>query len=231
MIQVVTPPWFYGKDLIIDIVSVFVLSLIAFFSIRYYRINKKNRNYIYLAISFLLMAVSFLAKILTNFTVYYHIYEIRDFGIYTLTHYSIKASTILFDAAYLFYRLLMIAGLYILYSIYQKSQPKSNIYLIAFFILVSAYFSQSQYYIFHLTALMLLALITIQLYNNFRKNMQHNAKLLAISFAIIGISQIFFMSAGFSSLLYVIAETIQLLGYSILLITFIKVLRNAKKKE
>ena len=231
MIQVVTPQWFYGKDLMIDVVSVFVLSLIAFFSIRYYKINRKNKNHLYLAVSFFLIAVSFLAKILTNFTLYYHIFETKTFGLYTLTYHTIKASAILFDIGYLFYRILMLLGLYMLYSIYYKDQPKSNIFIIAFFILISTYFSQAAYSTFHLTALAFLALITLHLYKNFRKNRQFTAKLLASSFAIISVSQVFFMSATFNNLLYVIAEAIQLIGYLILLITFFKVLRNAKKKE
>ena len=232
MIQVAyTPQWFYGKDLAIDVVSAFVLLLIAFFSLRYYRIEKKNKNYLYLAVSFLLIAVSFFFKILTNFTIYYKIFETKYFGLFTLTYQSVKTNDILFILGYLVYRLLFLLGLYILYSIYQKNQPKSNIFLIAFFILISTYFSQSAYYIFHLTALVLLSLITMQYYANYKKNGQFTAKLLTGSFAIIGMSQIFFIFVIFNQVIYVIAELIQLLGYLFLLTTFFKVLRNVKKKR
>ena len=226
-----TPVWFYGKDLYIDTVGLFVLSLIAFFSLRYYKLDKKNKNYIYLASSFFLIALSFFFKILTNFTIYYKVLETKTFGLFTITYHGIKTSNILFFVGFLAYRLLTLVGLYILYSIYQKRQSKSNIFLIIFFILISTYFSQSAYYIFHLTALIFLALIISQYRNNYKKNRQFTARLLATSFGIIAISQVFFVFASIDNFLYVIAEIIQLFGYLILLTTFVKVLRNAKKKE
>ncbi len=227
---VFTPQWFYGKDIIIDIVSIFVLSLIAFFSIKYYRIERKNKNYLNLAVSFLLIAFSFVFKILTNFTIYYHVLETKTVGLYTIIYHTVAVSDMLFFLGYLLYRLLILIGLYILYSIYQKNQPKSNIFLIVFFILISTYFSQSAYYIFHLTSFVFLSMITMQYYSNHKKNKQLTAKLLTSSFTIIGISQVFFMFAGIKEVLYVIAEIVQLFGYLVLLMTFIKVLRNAKKK-
>ena len=225
------PQWFYGKDILIDAVSIIVLGLIASFSVRYYKLERKNKNYLYLSVSFLLIAFSFIFKIIANFTIYYHVFETKTIGLYTITYQTVTASGILFFAGYLIYRLLSVLGLYLLYSIYQKNQPKSNIFLIVFFILISTYSSQSAYYIFHLTSFVFLSLLTIQYYSNYKKNKQLTSKLLANSFAVIAASQIFFMFAGFNTNLYVVAEIIQLVGYLILLETFIKVQRNAKKKR
>ena len=231
MIQVVyTPQWFYSKDLLIDTISAFVLLLIASFAVRYYKLNKKNNNYLYLAGSFFLIALSFLFKILTNFTIYYKVFVTRHLGDFILTYPAVQVSNILFLAGFLFYRLLTLLGLYMLYSIYQKSQSKSNIYLIVFFILVSTYFSELEYFIFHLTSLAFLSLITLQFYNTYKKNKQPTSKFVTASFAIIGVSQIFSIFVFYDNLYYVIAELIQLVGYLILLTTFIRVLRDAKKK-
>ena len=229
MIQI--SQWFYGEDLIIDLVSAFVLLLIALFSLRYYKVERKNKNYIYLAISFLLIAVSFFFKILANFTVYYKFFEVRNIGLLTLTFLHVKTSDILFIFGYLIYRLLHLLGLYILCLIYQKNQSKYNIFLMVFFIMISTYSSESAYYIFHLTALVLLSLITIQYYENYKKNKLFNSKMLTNSFAIIGLSQILFIFVQLNKEFYVAAEIIQLVGYLILLTTFVKVLWNAKKKE
>lgn len=226
-----TPQWFYGKELLIDVVSACVLLLIAFFSLRYFKVDRKNKNYLYLASSFLLIALSFTAKILTNFTINYHVLETINFGTFSLVHRSIKTSDALFFAGYLFHRILMLLGLYALYSIYQKHQSRANMFIAAFLIIVSVYFSKSEYYTFHLTALLLLILVTKQFYINFRKSGQFTAKLLAISFAVISASQIFFMFAGFGNIIYAAAGAIQLGGYSLLLVTFIRVLYDAKKKK
>ena len=231
MIQVVyTPQWFYSKDLLIDTVSAFVLLLIASFAVRYYKLNKKNKNYLYLAGSFFLIAMSFLFKILTNFTIYYKVFVTRHLGDFILTYPTIQVSNILFLAGFLFYRLLTLLGLYMLYSIHQKNQSKSNIFLMVFFILILTYFSELEYFIFHIVALALLALITLQYYRTYRKNKQPASKFVTASFAIIGVSQIFSIFVFYNNVYYVIAELIQLVGYLILLMTFIRVLRDAKKK-
>ena len=230
MIQVVySPKWFYGKDIIIDSISLLVLLLIAFFSFKYYKI-KKNKNHIYLGFSFCLIALSFLFKILTNFTVYYNVLETHNFGLLTLTYQTTKVSEILFYAGFLAYRLLMLVGLYMLYSIYVK-QPKSNILLVIFFILVSTYFSQSAYYIFHLTALFLLALITVHYCKNYFNTKNKSTKILASSFGIITLSHLFSMLANLSTRFYVIAEVVQLVGFAVLLASFLMVLSHGRKKD
>lgn len=230
MIELVySPQWFYGKDIIIDIVSIFVLFLIGFFAIKCYRMNKKNKNYLLLAISFFTLAASFIFKILTNFTIYYKIIEIKNIGVVTLTYQTIKSTNTLFFIGFMLYRILTLIGLYILYSIYTK-QTKSNMFLIIFLIIISTYFSQSAYYIFHLTSLILLILITMQYWDIYKKNKLIPSKMLVFSFAIIAISQIIFMFVHLNQLLYVISEIVQLIGYISLLIAFILVLKHGKKR-
>ena len=230
MVQVIySPKWFYGKDIIIDLVSIFVLVLIAFFSLRSYKV-RKNKNYIYLAASFIILAVSFLFRILTNFTVYYKVLETKDLGFITLTYQTIKTSEALFIIGFFAYRLLNLLGLYFLYSIYHK-QPKSNIFLISYLILVSTAFNKLTYHIFHLTSFILLIFITRQYLKNYYDNKSKAAKLIAFSFGIITSSEIFFGLVTVSTRFYVMAEIIQLIGYALLLCAFFMVLRHGRKKD
>ena len=230
MIQLVfTPPWFYGKDILIDIISIIVLLMIAFFSLRYYRIDRKNSNYLFLSASFFLIAVSFIFKILTNFTIYYHALDGDKFDFIIFTHSVAKTSGTFFYLGFFFYRLLTLLGLSALYSIYQKELPKGNIFLVLYLMVMLTYFSQGTYYVFHLTSLILMSLIAMQFYRNYRLNKSRTAKLLVISFVVITISQLVFIFIKLAPMLYVAAEFIQLCGYIMLLFTFIKVLSNAKK--
>jgi hypothetical protein len=230
MVEVVfSPVWFYGKDIVIDIVSIVVLFLIAFFSFRYYRLDTKKKNYIYLALSFLMIGISFIFKILTNFTIYYKVLETRHFGLFTFTYETLKQSDTLFFIGFLLYRLLMLFGLYVLYTIYYK-QSKSNMLLVFYLIIISTYFSQSAYYIFHITSFIFLVLLSLHLLTDFKKK-PATAKLLASSFIIITISNLFFVFVNLNLLFYVISEIIQLIGYILLLITFIMVLTHGKKKK
>jgi hypothetical protein len=231
MIEIVyTPTWFYGKDLIIDIISVCVLLLIAIFSAHYYRINRLKKNYFYLALSFSLLAIAFICKIAMNFSIEYNIVETRNLGFVTLAYETIKSSDTLFYMGFLLYRLLTLLGLYILYTIYQR-QTKTTIFLMLYMIIIATYFSQAYYHIFHFTALILLLLITHQHIKHYRENNLSTTRMLAISFGIIALSQVIFVVNRINSFFYVTGEIVQLMGYIMLLLTFITVLRYGKKKN
>lgn len=230
MVDIVyTPQWFYGKDIVIDIFSLIVLLLIAYFAFNYYRINKNKKNLI-LASAFTMIGLSFFFKILTNFTIYYHVLETKRIGFITFTYNTVKPSDTLFIVGFLIFRLLMLIGFYMVYSLYKK-QPKTNILLIAYLLIVSTYYSVNAYYIFHLTALILHATISWELYKNYQKTQVDTARLLMISFFMITLSHMAFIYIGYYHVLYVLAEIIQAIAYTLLLITFIQVLTHAKKKK
>jgi hypothetical protein len=229
MIEVVfTPQWFYGKDLIIDFISLLVLLFIAYFSFSYFRLNKQIK-YCNLSLSFLLLALSFIFKIMMNFTIYYNVLETKKIGFITFSYNVLKSSDTLFFVGFLVYRLLTLIGLYMLYSLYKK-QPKTNIFLIAYLLIISTYFTQSAYYVFHMTSLILLVMITYEMFRNYKKKKHNTTKWLTISFGIITLSQILFIYVKLNHNLYVIGEVIQLVGYVLLMITFLKVLYYGKKK-
>jgi len=231
MIELIySPKWFYGKDIIIDIISIIILLLIAYFSLKYYNMNKKNKNYLFFSVSFGLIALSFIFKIITNFTLYYSAIETKQIGLFTLTYNYFQSTSVLFTIGFLFYRILMLIGLFILYSIYSKPNLMYSLFII-YLLLISSYFSRSAYYVFHLTSLLILLGITIQYLYNYKKNHRKTNKWLLYSFSLITLSQIVFVFIGINSLFYVIAEGIQLFGYIALVITFIKVLIDGKKKR
>ena len=230
MVQVVfSPKWFWGKDIFIDSIAVFVLILIAIFVTRYYRI-KKSRNYLYFAISFYLIALSFLSKILINFTIYYQILHTQVIGSIQYTQTILKSSEILSISGLFFYRLLTLIGLFMLYSIYEK-QSKANILLMAFFIITSVFLSKEEYYIFYILSFIFLGIISNRYYQNYKKNKRKETAMLAASFAVIALSQIPFILVSFTRHLYVAGEIVQLIGYIILLFTFVSVLKHGREKN
>ena len=230
MVQVVfSPKWFWGKDILIDSIALAVLLLIAIFATKYYRI-KKSKNYLYLALSFYLIALSFFSKILINFTIYYQVLHTQIIGSIEYTQVILKSSEILSISGLFFYRLFMLLGLFTLYSIYEK-QFKANIILMVYFIIISISFSKEEYYIFYLTSLILLGIISNRYYQNYRNNKEKTSGMLAASFSVITLSQIFFMLVNFTKHFYVVGEVIQLIGYIALLITFITVLKHGREKN
>ncbi|MCD4760259.1 hypothetical protein K8R33_05240 [archaeon] len=227
-----SPEWFYLPSTIIDFFSFIVIISISLISLRYYRLNKLNKKYYYLAFSFFLVGMSFLFKLITNLTVYYdQISPINNPEIIKTTVDTIISYNIFSYLTFAAFTFLNLLGLYYLYSVYNKEQPKSSIFLIAYFILITTYFSQLNYYIFHLTALILLGLITTLYIKKYQISKYPNTKGLAYSFGIIAISQLLFIFTKIGNLFYVAGEIIQLGGYALLLLIIKKVLNDGKKTK
>ncbi|MBI2541486.1 hypothetical protein HYV80_02145 [Candidatus Woesearchaeota archaeon] len=230
MVQVVfSPKWFWGKDIFIDSIALVVLLSIAIFATNFYRV-KKSKNYLYLALSFYLIALSFFSKMLINFTIYYQVLHTRMIGSIEYSQVILKSSEILAVSGLFLYRLFTLLGFFMLYSIYEK-QSKANIILVIYFTIISIFFSKEEYYIFYLTCLIFLGVISNRYYQNYRKNRKKTSGMLAASFSVIALSQIFFMFVKFTKHFYVVGEGIQLIGYILLLVTFITVLKHGREKD
>ena len=226
-----SPRWFYGKDILIDVVSIIVLLLIGYCSFRFYRFNKPKKEHFLFSLSFFLLALAFVFKILTNFTLYTHVWKTLQFGLFNLTYQTIYYSDTLLIVGTLISRLLVLLGLYTLYLVYYKEQLKSAIFFMIYFILITTYFSNNAYYLFHFTNFLFLTFIIYKYVQNYHCTQDIPAKFILYSFCLIALSQIGFMFVDLSSLWYVAAELIQLSAYLLLLISFMMVLRYGKKKK
>ena len=230
MIKLVySPSWFFGKDLLIDIISLVVLLLISSFAVRCYRLNK-NRNYLNFSLSFSLLALSFLSKILTNFTIYYTSIMHHDFGPFILTYQALLSSKILILIGFIGYFFFGMAGLLSLLLVYKKDTSRAMVFLLVYLVLIATYLSMIDYFFFHLTSLLLLVFITSTYLKNYEKNMSASSGLLAYAFLTITFSQLIFTFIGFCTLCYVFAEGVQLAGYLMLFGVFFRIIKNGKKK-
>jgi len=143
---------------------------------------------------------------------------------------TIRTYNIFSNFTFTIFAFFSLIGLYLLYKLYQGKQSYSNVLLMSYFILISTYFSNSNYYIFHLTSLIFLMAISSFYWKQYSKNKFINTKLLAYSFSIITASQIFFIFTTFGKLFYLTGEIIQLGGYALLLIIITHIQKNGKKK-
>jgi hypothetical protein len=230
MIKIVyTPVWFHGNEILIDLISVVVLSLLLIFTYKCFRIDKTNKNYLFAAIAFALLDLSFIFKILTNFTIYYATNITRHIGPVTLTFHGFKETDTLFFFGYLAYRLLTLYGLYLLYVVYKEKNFGVTQLFVIYLITVLTFFSQESYDVFHFTSFVLLLLITWNYFIIHKVNRKRTTMLLTLSFLLITISHMLCLSIEYMSFIYIIAEVVQLAGYALLLTVYIMVLKNGKK--
>jgi hypothetical protein len=226
---VFAPDWFLGSDVTIEFVSFFVL--LAFFVVSYrnYKLNK-NKNSLYLGFGFLLIALAELATVFTKFVLYYDTTFTRAMGQMIISYKVVNSVDIFYNLGFFWHRLLTLIGFYVIYRLgfKKKSSIGGDILIAMMFIIISSWLGSEFYYLFHLTALILLCLIVKNYYELYIKNKSESTKILIISFSLLALSQLIFILSKLKTF-YAIAQLIQLISYLILLFLIIRILRAKKK--
>ncbi len=231
MIQLLNDPAvFFGQDILIDIFSAIVVFTIGFFSIKSYKLSGKNKNHLWIAASFFLLGIGFIFEILTNFTLYREVILTKNIGLITLTYTGLLPTNTLYFLGTWGYEIFTLIGLYLLFMLYQEERSITNFIITTYLLLISMYFIQKAF-IFNMTALLLLVLITREYYVKYQKNKLKTTRMLIYSFATLAVGNLIAIFVVFTPTIHAIAGAIQLVGYIILLITFILILNNAKKKR
>lgn len=221
MVYVFGPTWFYGIDYIFDLVSVLVGLLISYFSYRTYRYTSQKK-YFYFSASFFLVALAFIAKILATIPIYSKELRVEKVGLITVTSQIINKVTWVNQFGVSIARLVMLLAFLVLVLVSLKINDKKIIALLIYLLIISTTLVSASYIVFHITLLIMLSILFLSYRKNYLKIKSLNAKLVMCSFFVLLISQIFFIFEGLVKHFYVIGESIQLIGYLILLIAVIK---------
>jgi len=223
------PDWFLGKDVIIEGFSFIVLFIFSFLAIRNYKLNK-NRSFLYLGVGFALIALAQLAAVVTKLVLYYDIGPSQAIGTAVVTSQLVNSVDIFYYAGFFFHRLFTLLGFYIIYRLPRQKKSVVDYLLVAYFILISALLGMGVFYLFHLTALVLLVLIFDNYHALYKKNKFVNTKILLIAFGILALSQLIFILSSIE-IMFVLGNIIELISYTILLILVIRILKHGKKKK
>ena len=223
--------WFAVKDVFIDIFSMLVSAVVLFYAFRFHRLNKSQKKYSFIIMSFLFLTLSFIFKVISHIVLYMSSPGVKQVGIITLTYQSMESVEIGIFFGILLFRIAALLSLYFFYSTYSEKQSKSSMIIIIYLLLAVGYFSQQSYYFYHITAFIILLAICYYLFKVYKKNEYATTLLLTSSFAIIMLSRVLFIFLGVTALFYIMAEVVQLIGYLLLSMTFILVLNHGKKKK
>lgn len=227
---VLTPDWFLGKDVIIDIFSFIVLFLFFILSFKNYKLDK-NKKFLFLGIGFGLISLAQLATIMTKLILYSDTTVVRQIGQAIITYSVVHSVDVFYYLGFFFYRLFTLLGLYVIYKLPLEREHKKDFILTLFFIIVISALSQNIAYLFRLTALILLVFITRNYYVVYKKNKSKKTLLLVLAFGILAVSQIMFSLASPGSFIAVIANIWELISYIILLTLIITIIHHHGKKK
>jgi len=226
---VLTPDWFLGFDVLIEIFSFIVLAIFCILSIQNYRLNKGKKSFLYMGIGFGLIALAQLATIFTKTVLYYDFGIVQQVGQAIIANRIVSSVDIFYYIGFFFYRFLTLTGLYIIYRIHNKRTYLGDTILFGYFILLSALLSTEMYYFFHLTAIAVLLLITRNYYGIYKENHFSNTQILLAAFVILALSQVLFIFSN--GALQATANIVELISYTFLLFLAIKIKKDGKKKK
>lgn len=221
-----SPQWFYNIDSIFEFVTVIVAIMVAVYSYKCYRLSR-DRKYKWFSLSFAGIALGFLSKILTNFTLYHEIVKTKAIGLMVITAKYVQRDVFFLSTTTFFFHLLVLLGLLGLYlCIYKSMKQKQDVFILLFLAFISTVGSHYRYQVFHITAAVLLFFIFRHFYRNYLRKRTKNRLFVALAFCLLLISQILFTFLGLDPQLYVLGEVIQLVGFVLLLITYIMILKK-----
>jgi hypothetical protein len=226
---VLTPDWFLGFDVLIEVFSFIVLAIFSALSIQSYRLNKEKRNFLYLGMGFVLIAFAQLATILTKVVLYYDFDVIQEIGNAIITSNLISSVDIFYYIGFFFYRFLMLAGLYVIYRLNYEKTSLEDYFLFAYFIFLSAILSTGIYYLYYLTTLILLLLIMRNYHRIYKENHFFNTKLLLVAFGILAFSQLLFIFPN--EIPQAAGNIAELISYVTFLFIAVKIWNDGKKKK
>lgn len=224
---VLTPEWFLGKDVLIDIFSFLVL--IAFFVLCYrgYNLNKK-KNFLKLGGGFLAIAIAQIAAILTKLVLYYDTTVTQQIGQMIITSHVIQSVDIFYYIGFFFHKFFTLLGLFIIYKMPDKKTRGVDILIAIYFILLSAVVGSKFYYVYHISTMLFIILIAYNYLNLWKENKNKNTKLLVTAFLILAFAHLLFILSPFG-ILFVFGNLLELVSYFTLVYLIIRILKTQNK--
>jgi len=215
-----SPSWFALTDIAISLVSAVVAFLLAIHIFKIYNFTKERKHKFFSG-AFMLICLAFLASAATRLFAYYNLFARHSTGIAFYSFNLIHTPNTVLALGTLAFRFLMLAGLLSIFHILERNMNKKIITLNFFFAALITLFSISHYYVFYAATFAVGTLITYRfLFNYFQKPGGKTASLL-VGFGIITVCQAAFVFAALETI-YVQAGLLQVLGYVMLLATYIQ---------
>jgi hypothetical protein len=225
-----SPEWFQGIDSIIELLSLCVAFVIAWYGYKIYKLSSQKK-YKYFSIGFLLIGISYIFEALSEIAVYNKYVAQKIVGPFLISRTVIEPITWIHTYSTTIFRLLLLFAFMILVLVTLDIKNKPTIILLTYFILLVTFVSMYAHMLFYITLLFLIGLLLVHYYHNYIKLKTCQSMFVAIAFLTIFVSNFVLTFMMYDPNIYVAGEAFQLTGFGILLYAFILVKRNDKPKK
>ncbi len=227
---ILSPTWFLAPDISIDFFSFCVLVAFAIISIKYYNFSK-NKNFLWLGISFLLISIGELCMIVMNLGLYYDFTVVQKAGGMIITSHIVKSIDWIYYVGFFLHRFLVMLGFYFIYYTTKRNKSGIEHLLIGYFIIIAAIFTDNANHLFNITVTLLVAIIFFNYIQIYKKTKHGNTKILSFAFLLVLISYLIMIFATINGTIYVVANLIQLAAFIIFLYLIIRIYKYGNKKK
>lgn len=217
-----SPNWFSGIDSIIEIISIIISFLIAYYSYKIYKYFDLKR-YKYFAITFILIGISFIFKIISNLIFIVPKKREITFSLYQIIYTTYSQLDYIEDVSFFIHKFSLLISLLILYLIIINEKKIENILMFILYTLIISFLITS-YLLFNFT----IVIITMFLFfiNHLKDKKKKKNSSLSLFFLGFSISYFFIFLALQNTIFYFIGEIILVFTFINLLFNLIKTFRK-----
>ncbi len=221
----IMPAWFLNLNLIFELLFFIFAAAIAIYSFRIYALTKQRESKIF-GFAFSFLGLSHLALAIVNNL----FLSIISGGLRELDFDDIINLRNILVVAYVMF---FIIGLISLVYISFKAKSIRTYLILLALSLVSIWFACNKSFVIYLLASIFLLLISGYYLSEYRRNHNVNTLFVFLGFSALAISSIFlaFVADYLLPQAYVSAYFIELIGYSLIISSLIKILKDGKKTK
>ncbi|MGV8086123.1 MAG: hypothetical protein ACP5N1_00695 [Candidatus Woesearchaeota archaeon] len=220
----ITPTWFFGYDIILEVLFAIITLLVCGYAWKIYKITNENQLRLF-SWAFLFIGLSYIAQSILNFLI---LMKLDDYvcgvinlqSVYHLNLFGIYLHAILF-----------LIGLLIMAYISLKIDNAKAFMLLLIIIFASLYFSPYKTFTLYLLSSILLIFTSYHYLIAYMNNRKTTTLMVLMAMILLFIGNISFILATNKASYYVIGHMLEFLAYILVLVNLLIVLRIGKQKR
>jgi len=220
----ITPQWFFGYDILLEMMFAVIALLVCFYSWKIYKISQENHLRLF-SWAFLFIGLSYIVQSSLNFIIFSNLDDVVSGAInlqsvYHLTLFGIYLHSILF-----------LLGLLLLAYISLKIDNIRAFVLLLLLTFSTLYFSPYKTFILYLLSTILLLFTSYYYLTTYLVNRKLTTLMIFFAMLFLFVSNISFILATDKSLYYVIGHILELVAYILVLGSLLIILKVGKQKH
>lgn len=217
-----SPPWFYGYDVVLELCFTIISLAIALFALQIYKLTDQVQVK-HFGISFIFISISNFTQSALNFLTITKTDQVicSKIGIQNINIFATYG-------LYMQMIFLMVGLVMLTYMTFRTKQARI-MWLLLIIALIAIFLSVNPIYTFYLISSLLLAIISIHFVANYLRSRQTKTLLVVLAFLFLFFGSIHFILAVNHEIYYVLGHIMELFAYSLILSNLYLVLRNGKK--